>query len=170
MLRIILSLAIASGLSPSALAEHRIPLERDGNGAFSVLASVGEGQPTEFLVDTGSSFVVLSPSTFRAAERYGELKTVREIRGAMADGKVVRATLYSIPSLTLGNACQLKDVEAVVLPGATKDIIGLSALMQLGSFAMRFDPPALSFSQCQTAEQPLPAGETPVSIAHAVPP
>ena len=39
-------------------------------------------------------------------------------------------------------------IEAVALPNADRDILGLSALRRLQSFSLQFEPAALTFSNC----------------------
>ena len=133
----------------AALADTEVPLAQSGNGAYSVRVLLGDTATAELLVDTGSSYVVLTPATFRALRRMADPTAVRVIRGATASGEIVRTTVYRLPSLTIGAACRLDDVEIVVLPGASRNILGLSALTRLGQFSMRFEPPALTFAHCQ---------------------
>ena len=110
--------------------------------------AIGTDASVELLVDTGSSYVVLTPATFRALNRESALVAIRKIRGAMAGGEIVTTTVYRLPSLSIGPNCELDNVEAVVLPGATRGLLGLSALSRLGTFSMRFEPPSLRFNDC----------------------
>ena len=81
----------------------------------------------ELLVDTGSSYVVLSGDTFAKLKRSGATAFERTIRGTTAAGRVMEAKVYSISELALSDACVLRDVEAVVLRNADRDILEFPA-------------------------------------------
>jgi predicted aspartyl protease len=62
----------------------------------------------------------------------------------MADGKRQRVPVYRIAELQLGEACMLHEVEVAVLRGASRDILGLSALRRLQPLTLQLDPPVLT--------------------------
>ncbi|MCP5182030.1 MAG: retroviral-like aspartic protease family protein [Pseudomonadales bacterium] len=146
----LLGLAVLS-VAPARADEHaaaQLPLIPAASGAYYVNATFGHAVHTELLVDTGSSYVGLSERTFRKLKEDAGAAYVRAIRGRTAAGRVVNVAVYAIPMLTLGRHCVLRDVEAVVLPGADRDILGLSALRHLQPFSMALEPPTLSVSSC----------------------
>jgi hypothetical protein len=63
--------------------------------------------------------------------------------------------------LGLGAGCTLTNVEAVVLPGASTDILGLSALSRMGGVTMDFVPQRLKFSHCRQADVELATADCP---------
>lgn len=137
----------------SSVAAERleVALHYQAAGTYTTFARLGASADTEFLVDTGSSLVVLSTGTFQALAASAELRVVRTIRGALADGAIVETTVFELPELVLGDGCRLENVEAVTLPGADRNILGLSALSRLGQLTLAFDKPTLGFTRCLSA-------------------
>ncbi|WP_019677016.1 retropepsin-like aspartic protease family protein [Arsukibacterium perlucidum] len=85
------------------------------------------GQPVDFLLDTGATTVAIAQST---AEKLG-LPRGRQIQVATANG-ITSAYLSQIESLQLGDIV-LRQVSASVVPnlGSTEILLGMSALNQL---------------------------------------
>jgi predicted aspartyl protease len=117
-------------------------------GGYYVRGILGDGIESEMLVDTGSSYVVLSRDTFAQLKREGTAVFERTIHGATAAGRLMEAKVYRVSALTLGNGCVLRDIEAVALPRADRDILGLSALRRMQPFSLQFEPAALTISAC----------------------
>ena len=133
-------------------SEVAVPMWQQGAGGYYVRGVFGDDVASELLVDTGSSYVVLSRDTFAQLKRNGATTFERTIRGATAAGRVMEAKVYRVSALTLSEGCVLRDVEAVVLPNADRDILGLSALRRLQPFALQFEPAALTVSACSSSE------------------
>jgi predicted aspartyl protease len=83
-------------------------------------------------------------------KRDGSVEYQRSIQGNTAAGRRVEAKVYEVAELDLGDGCILRNVEAVALPGSDRDILGPSALRQLGSFALQFEPAVLTVSACNS--------------------
>lgn len=132
--------------------EFSVPLVPQPSGAFYVEGTLGGDVATELLVDTGSSYVALSRKTFAELERRNVTTYLRSIHGATATGRSVRARVYEVSELALGEDCVLESVEVVVLPGSDRDILGLSALRRVQPFTFDLEPLALRFGSCR---QPL---------------
>jgi predicted aspartyl protease len=115
---------------------YYISSEIPGAGHFSML------------VDTGSAYSVINEETLASLSDEGRAHFVKNLRGTMADGSERVIALYRIPAINLGGNCLIKDVHAAILPGKTRQIIGISTLMRAAPFAMSFDPPMLSLNQC----------------------
>ena len=146
--RILLSLIAALPLA--AVAErfdHSVPMQQQKSGNYYVAGVLGDGVEAEFLVDTGSGYVSLSKRTFERVRAEPGTAHLRDIHGAMADGRVVKVPVYRIARLALGG-CVLEDIEAAVFPGAARDILGLSALRRIEPFALQLEPPVLIVSDC----------------------
>ena len=125
-----------------------LPLLKQDSGAYYVRAVFGREIASDLLVDTGSSYVALSRKTYEQLDDQELVVYLRTIFGTTATGRRVKVKVYAVSGMSLGNDCLLGPVEAVVLPGADRDILGLSALKHLQPFSMSFDPPTLSFSSC----------------------
>lgn len=125
-----------------------LPMWQQGSGGYYVRGVFAGGIESELLVDTGSSYVVLSAATFAKLKRNGATAFQRTIRGTTAAGRSMEAKVYSISTLALDESCVLRDVEAVVLRNADRDILGLSALRRLQPFSLNFEPAALTISAC----------------------
>lgn len=123
-------------------------LLRHDAGTFYVRGRLGADVETELLLDTGSSYVALTRATFRKLAIGAEAEYLRHIEGAMASGRRLRAPVYRLATLAIGERCVLRDVEIAVLPNASRDILGLSALRQMQPIALSLDPPSLRFARC----------------------
>lgn len=108
----------------------------------------------ELLLDTGAGYVSLSQQTFRQVEKISEPRVVRHIHGALANGHVVKVPVYHLGSLRLGENCEVRDVEVVVMGNDGRDILGMNALSQLQPLTMSLDPPALQVSCGLSAASP----------------
>ena len=123
-----------------------VALKGNKVGTLHVMATVGAHVRTEFLLDTGSAYVVLTEATRHALADEGALTPVRKLRAVMANDATARAQVYRVSSLTLGAQCTIRNFEAVALPGARKDILGLSVLRVVAPFTVGFEPLRLQIS------------------------
>ncbi|MDJ0940357.1 MAG: retropepsin-like aspartic protease [Woeseiaceae bacterium] len=137
------------GAQADELESFSVPLMQQSSGAFYIRGTLGESVAADLLVDTGSSYVALSQKTFDALQRSSAMTYVRSIKGATANGRVVKAKVYEVSALAIGDECVLESVEAVVLPGADRDILGLSALKRVEPFTFDLEPLALRFEACR---------------------
>ena len=142
-------------LPAGALADrfgHAATLERKPSGNYYLAVDVAPGVSREFLVDTGSGYVVLTRETFAAVRDLPGTRHLRDITGRLANGKAARARIYSVARLELDGDCVLENVEVAVMPGGTRNILGLSALRRVAPFAMDLSPPTLLYSGCAASE------------------
>lgn len=121
-----------------------IPLDPVASGTFYLKALLDQAVEADMLLDTGSGYVSLSPATFARIKDDPGTVFLRHIEGVMADGKRQRVPVYRIAELQLGEACVLHEVEVAVLRGASRDILGLSALRRLQPLTLQLDPPVLT--------------------------
>lgn len=144
MIELLRALVVAATLAVTAAATAgetmTVGLSSSGVGTLHVEARMGEHVDGEFLLDTGSAFVVLSESTRRRLAEEGALVPVRRLRAVMANNVSTSAQVYRVTSLRIGTACEVRDIEAVAIPGARKDILGLSALRAMAPFTIHLDP------------------------------
>jgi len=160
-------------LPQAALADrfaHTAPLERKPSGNYYLQIDLAPDFSSEFLVDTGSGYVVLTKAAFAAVKGLPGTEHLRDISGRLANGKTARARVYRVARLQLATDCVVRDVEVAVMPGGTRNILGLSALRHVAPFAMELSPPTLLLSDCAAAASPLAAkaGLEPQALADAV--
>lgn len=146
-------IALLAMLALPALAaadrfSYSADMHRVDSGNYYVHGSFGPGAETDLLVDTGSGYVALTRSTFSRIKDLPGVTYLREIAGSMANGKTLNVPVYRVASLKVGASCVLTDVEVAVMPGGTRDILGLSALRKAEPFAMQLEPPVLYLSSC----------------------
>ncbi|MEN9726866.1 MAG: hypothetical protein RL434_1232 [Pseudomonadota bacterium] len=131
--------AVAEGLTS-------VGLTSSGVGTLHMQGEMGHGVKTEFLLDTGSAYVVLSDTTRRELEAQSALVKVRHLRAVMANNATVRAAVYRVSELKLSEGCVIRDFEAVAIPGAEKNILGLSALKTVAPFTVHLDPSVMEMT------------------------
>lgn len=88
----------------------------------------------------------------------GLARFMMHLRGRMADGSEREFPVYSIESISIGDACWLRDVEVAVLPGNTRPILGLNVLQRAAPFIFSFEPPRLVLSHCDSALEAVEIG------------
>jgi len=117
-----------------AAGYRELALPSDGRGQYSVDAYI-DGVPVRFLVDTGASFVSISPET---ANRLGLTETASSPHYVLetANGRV-NSYGVKLPSLDLGSI-YVKDVDAVVNPNmGGLNLLGANFLQRLTSVEQR---------------------------------
>jgi aspartyl protease family protein len=99
-----------------------------------IIDAVVNGAPMRMLLDTGASFVTLTPGDARAAGiTPGELVFNR--RASTANG-YVRMAIVTLREICLGQL-SLNDVRAAVLENLNVSLLGMSFLDRLQSYEMR---------------------------------
>jgi predicted aspartyl protease len=142
----LLSLMAALALAPLVQAgtPQAIPLDAVQAGTFYLKARLDQSVHTDMLLDTGSGYVSLSSATFARVKDDPSTVFLRHITGVMANGRSMRVPVYSIAELQLSEQCVLRDVEVAVMKGASRDILGLSALRQMQPLTLQMEPPVLT--------------------------
>lgn len=119
----------------SGAADKALTLSRDGSGQFTMRVEVN-GSEVEFLVDTGADVVALTEAE---AEVLGVLPDESEFQPTMQTASGVG---YGAP-ITLEEieiaGQKLHDVDAVVVKDLGTNLLGQSALRQLGSVELKGD-------------------------------
>lgn len=130
-----------------------VPMRDGGSATYYVEADLdGVGQ-MDFMVDTGSGYLTINEETLATLKRLGGVSYLYDLQAVLADGSEMIMPVYRIKSLSIGGRCRLTDVEAAVFPGATRQILGLSALKKAAPFIFSFDPPNLVLSNCPNGKQ-----------------
>jgi clan AA aspartic protease (TIGR02281 family) len=125
-----------------------VPMHNKGTDTLYVRGSISGIGEMEFMVDTGASYLALNEEAMRILSKSGHARFVKQLSGLMADGRKREVPVYVISELSIGDRCIIRDVEAAVLPGNTRNILGLSALRKTAPFMFSMDPPSLGLSQC----------------------
>ncbi|MCB1755730.1 MAG: clan AA aspartic protease [Gammaproteobacteria bacterium] len=155
---------IALPLQAQDLGTQLIPMHSHGSHTYYIHSEIPGAGEYSMLVDTGSGYSVINEDTLAKLLEGGQAEYVSKLRGTMADGSQRIIPLYKIASITLGENCVIRDFKAAVLPGNTRQIIGITTLVQAAPFSMSFDPPSLTLSQCGTGS---PVEQAKVVAPHA---
>ncbi|MYM62374.1 TIGR02281 family clan AA aspartic protease [Pseudomaricurvus sp. HS19] len=134
---------------PSSVTHTDIELISKATDVYYLPARLGDSVEGDFLLDTGSGYLAINEKQLKALTRDSEAAYQRSERARLANGSTRSVAIYRITSLELGS-CRLRDVEAAVLPGNTRPIIGMSALKKVDGFSVSFSPtPRLRLSGCE---------------------
>jgi predicted aspartyl protease len=126
-----------------------IPMHQKSANTWYVKGAIGGIGQVDMLVDTGASYLAIDEASLRTLLQQGLADHVKDLNGKLADGSRHRIPVYRISELTIGSNCQLRDIEAAVLPGTVRFILGLSALNQTSPFIFSTTPPMLVLSHCE---------------------
>lgn len=129
--------------------ETSVPIHEKVGETLYVAGQVEGYGATEFLVDTGASYLAINKDMLAILQRGGHAQLLRHLTGTMADGRRRNIPVYNISGIVIGENCVLSNVEAAVIPGNTRNILGLSALRRTAPFTLSMDPPALSLNGCE---------------------
>ena len=149
----ILALAITLTLNQSpAWGEDfttQVSMHEKSAATFYVPGEIAGYGRVELMVDTGSGYMTINEQTLDVLKREGGVHYVKQLRGILADGSDIMVPVYKIIRMSIGDNCWLRDVEAAVFPGNSRQILGLSALRKAAPFIFSVDPPTLALSQCE---------------------
>jgi predicted aspartyl protease len=153
MIRLSLLLSIIALSLPVFADETLVTVTMTKNGAatYYIKGKLGGLDYADFMVDTGSGYLVINQQSLEELQKIGQAHYVKSIRGILATGTNFTVPVWRISSFTIDNQCVLHDVDAAVIPGKTRQILGLTALQKAGPFVFSFDPPQIAFSDCTEA-------------------
>lgn len=129
-----------------------VPIHDKGAQTFYIDGKLGNLDATEFMLDTGSGYLVINQDSLAKLKKRGQAGYVKDIKGILANGDEFIVPVWRISSMTINGQCILRDVEAAVFPGKTRQILGLTALKKAAPFIVSFDPPQIVFSHCSQVE------------------
>lgn len=127
-----------------------IALQTKGMSTYYVPVDIAGWGLVDMLVDTGSSYSTISQSALDRLLTQGRAVYLRDLTGILADGSNLTVPVYRIDAVRIGDECWFNDVEAAVLPGSSRYILGLSVLRKASRLQIGFDPPMLTFHECET--------------------
>ncbi len=154
-MKILKSILIASSLLYSTQGmskefDTKIPIQEKGAVTFYDAGQVKGYHQTDFMIDTGSGYTAINETMLSKLQEQNNIEYLTTVSGIMANGKRTSLPVYRIASINIGGKCVLNDIKAVILPGNTRNILGLNALKKAAPFAMSVNPPELILSHCQT--------------------
>jgi aspartyl protease family protein len=125
--------APAAARPVKAAPPNTIVVAADAAGSFYVDGAVN-GAPVRFLVDTGASFVALTPDDARAAGLSSSGGETIAIGTAHGDATAVKASLRTLRIDQL----ELENVPALVMDRSLPvSLLGMSFLSRLGGYSIR---------------------------------
>jgi aspartyl protease family protein len=113
--------------------EQRLVYFADRRGHFVVDVTVN-GAPLHMLVDTGATFVALTPEDARAAGF--AIRDLAFVGAARTAGGTVRVAPVTLSEVSLGQLT-LYDVKAAVIGSLNMSLLGMSFLDRLKGYEMR---------------------------------
>ncbi|MFO7602716.1 MAG: retropepsin-like aspartic protease [Gammaproteobacteria bacterium] len=128
-----------------------LAMHKNGAATFYLKGQLGDLAAADFMLDTGSGYLVINQESLAQLQASGQAQYVKDIRGILANGDKLVVPVWRITKLTLGKQCVLRNVEAAIFPGKTRQILGLSALSKAAPFSVSFDPPQIVLSNCTQA-------------------
>lgn len=134
---------------PPAADFTAIEIERRSAGTFYINGAIEGVGALDMLVDTGSSYLVITQPMLEALEQGGRASYSRGLEGRMADGSTRVVPLYRIESVRLGESCWVHDIEAAIFPAGSRTILGMNVLSRLAPFTFSAEPARLGLANCQ---------------------
>ena len=126
-----------------------VEIEKRSAGTFYINGAIEGVGALDMLVDTGSSYLVITQPMLDALEQGGHASYSRGLEGRMADGSTRVVPLYRIESVRLGDSCWVHDVEAAIFPAGSRTILGMNVLSRLAPFTFSAEPARLGLANCQ---------------------
>ena len=165
---LLLGLSILAPTAAGAAEFTEVALRKHDAGTFYVDGAIQGYGDLRMLVDTGSSYLVISQMILDDLLKAGDARYARQLEGTMADGSTRVIPVYRLSALRLGDNCWIDDIEAAVLPGQARAILGMNILARLAPFTFSAEPPQLGVQQCQgPVAKPAAAEFTAVESAPA---
>lgn len=136
--------------SPATLATGSVtvPMKDKGADTFYVDVHVEGVGVSDYLVDTGAGYMTINEDVLALLQAREQAIYIRRLRGIMADGSTRVVPVYRIGSISIGGVCRIDDVEAAVFPGASRSLLGLSALRKAAPLMFSIEPPLLQMTKC----------------------
>ncbi|MFV0276412.1 MAG: aspartyl protease family protein [Parahaliea sp.] len=148
-LAISLSLGLAM-LAPPAFAldfPYTVPLHSNASGTLTISTQLGSST-AEFLLDTGAGIVTIGSRLLDELHRQGSIQPSHRMALRLANNRVQAVQVYRVESLRVGGHCELGPLDVAVLPGESRNLLGLSALNKTAPFAVDVRASTLLLSHC----------------------
>lgn len=145
---IMLLISFHTGASAADGLPVSMPMYEKGASTYYVQGQIEGYGATEFMVDTGSGYMTINEQILAILKKQHAARYLRKLQGVMADGSTQNIPVYELASVRVGDDCVISKVEAAVFPGATRPILGLSALKRVAPFQFSVGPARLTLSGC----------------------
>lgn len=152
MLRLLLCTLSVLGFAMLASASTKkmttIPLFNKTSNVFYLTANLEGAGPAEFMLDTGAGFSTIEKKILNRLKKQGKAKFLKKMNGYLADGSHRSIRVYRLSKLRLNDGCVVDEFEAAILPGESKNILGMNVLSRTAPFSVSVQPPSLAVSGC----------------------
>ena len=128
--------------------EYKIPMQQHDSGNYYLSARLNGVVQAEFLLDTGAGFVTINRDALRALKKERDIEKVNRVAMRMANGALQAVDVYRVDVLELGDGCDVGPIDVAVIPGSTRNILGINALAKAAPFAVYVSSPTLAVSAC----------------------
>lgn len=145
----ILLMAVNTNISSAASSFTRVDMMNMGASTFYVKGEILGLGKVNLMVDTGSGYSTINEHTLKVLKKNGAARYVKDLIGILANGEKMRVEIYLLSAINIGGSCWLRNIEAAVFPGNTRQILGLSALRKTSPFLFSMEPPELKLSNCE---------------------
>ncbi len=126
-----------------------VEIQKRSAGTFYIAGAIDGLGALDLLVDTGSSYLVITETMLDELKGAGRAQYSRGLEGRMADGSTRVVPLYRLDSLRLGADCWVHDIEAAIFPAGSRTILGMNVLSRLAPFTFSAEPAQLGLAHCQ---------------------
>lgn len=151
---------------PGSMGSEAVPLPaRLHHGLILVEASVGETGPLQLLLDTGASFLVLTPETAARLRVAGTARNVRDHRVDTASGRRVKLDFVEVNDLRAGAFTSARATAAIADLTTFSELAGVHLDGILGMDVFRKATLVLDFPRGQVrVTRPGAAGTNAVTL------
>jgi clan AA aspartic protease (TIGR02281 family) len=157
-----------AGTAPEKAEFTAIEIEKRNAGTFYIAGEIVGAGALDLLVDTGSSYLVITEPMLAELRKAGHAEYSRGLEGRMADGTTRVVPVWRVSSLRLGETCWIHDVEAAIFPAGSRTILGMNVLSRLAPFTFSAEPARLGLAHCQGPPATPTALEAAAPAADAV--
>ena len=151
ILKAILTTAFILKISIATADDISVPMDRAKSGNLYVKGVINHLVTSDFLLDTGAGMVTVTRDVLKQIKKSSKVTKVRDMAARLANGKLTKMDVYKIESFTIGQNCDLGEMEVAVVGNKGRNILGLSALGAAAPFAVHINPLKLVLSGCPAA-------------------
>ncbi len=137
----------------SSAEDVYVPMDKSQSGNLYVDAVINSSVHSQFMVDTGAGIITLNRHLFEEISRAGKVEQVGEVVARLANSSLETMPLYKVESFSIGDNCNLGEMEVAVMNSSGRNILGLNALIMVAPFSIHTSPLELVLSGCSSSSQ-----------------